>query len=82
MLNRLLTADFKSYSGGAWIDPGAMYNASYSYDPNGNIRTLTRDGSQSNPGPMDNLTYEYTSLRNAGNGTYCFNLGLQFHSPL
>ncbi len=61
MLNRLLTADFKSYSGGAWIDPGAMYNASYSYDPNGNIRTLTRDGSQSNRGPVDNLTYEYES---------------------
>ncbi len=59
VLNRLLQADFKSYSGGAWIDPGAMYNASYSYDPNGNIRTLTRDGSQSNPGPMDNLTYQY-----------------------
>ncbi len=59
VLNRLLQADFKSYSGGAWIDPGAMYNASYSYGPNGNIRTLTRDGSQSNPGPMDNLTYQY-----------------------
>ncbi len=58
-MNRLFQADFKSYSGGSWVDPGAMYNTSYTYDPSGNIRTLTRDGSQSNPGPMDNLTYEY-----------------------
>ncbi len=59
-LNRLLTDVFTIYGGSAWM-PTNDYRSSYTYDPNGNILTLMRNGYGTRPGglAMDNLTYNY-----------------------
>ncbi len=51
-LNRLISSNKVSGKGAA-----DAYATTYSYDANGNIKNLTRNG---NAGAMDNLTYHYT----------------------
>ena len=59
-LNRLLTADFQAYDSAAksWGAPGD-YSESFTYDPNGNIKSAYRTVGGSLPLVMDNLTYHY-----------------------
>lgn len=58
VLNRIRLANFKEFNGTNYVEttPAGKYDVSYTYDPNGNITTLTRAGSVGN---MDQLTYEY-----------------------
>ncbi len=59
VLNRLLEANYHTYgSGGTWTGSLSEYTSSYTYDPNGNITTLTRLGDTA-VGAMDQLTYTY-----------------------
>lgn len=55
-LNRIKSATHYTYNSGFVLSPGA-YNSTYSYDPNGNLKSLMRNGSS--PVAMDNLVYNY-----------------------
>lgn len=55
-LNRIKQAAFRYESSGWQTPAGQQYNTGYSYDPNGNIKTLYRYGDN---GLMDQLTYSY-----------------------
>ncbi|MEN8157503.1 MAG: RHS repeat-associated core domain-containing protein [Bacteroidota bacterium] len=57
-INRITAADFKITSGSVWSDPN-NYGTSYSYDLNGNIKTLSRNNGSGTT--IDNLTYEHYS---------------------
>lgn len=59
-MNRIASASFKSKSGATWSLPAnnAFSENGYSYDLNGNIKTLTRNGQN---GVIDNLQYDYGS---------------------
>lgn len=55
-LNRIKTGAFR-YESSGWQTPGGQqYNTGYSYDPNGNIKTLYR---YADNGLMDQFTYSY-----------------------
>lgn len=57
-LNRITSASFAKKNE-LWSNPSNAYNESnYTYDLNGNIRSLTRNGEAAN---MDVLTYDYGS---------------------
>ncbi|MEJ0031609.1 MAG: DUF6443 domain-containing protein [Bacteroidota bacterium] len=60
-MNRLLGADYMQETGGAWAAaPNSGFSESgYSYDLNGNIKTLIRYDVKGSTAPMDNLTYNY-----------------------
>lgn len=56
--NRLTNATFGFYSDGAWDPPQGSYNMpTLSYDNNGNILSLVRNGSGTTA--IDNLSYKY-----------------------
>lgn len=55
-LNRIKLAAFRYESSGWQTPAGQQYNTGYSYDPNGNLKTLYRYG---HTGLMDQLTYVY-----------------------
>jgi RHS repeat-associated protein len=56
-LNRLRTANFQYYNT-SW-NLTTDYNSSYSYDANGNVLSLVRNGYASHNIDMDNLSYHY-----------------------
>jgi RHS repeat-associated protein len=63
-LNRLRNAQaYYSSNGGSWASsPSSNYKESFTYDANGNIKTLQRnDGGGAN---MDNFTYKYATAAN------------------
>jgi RHS repeat-associated protein len=64
-LNRLHKSRFRDYTSGAFAD-NDDYNETFTYDANGNITHLTRNGYTGTSGPqqMDDLSYTYTSLTN------------------
>ncbi|MEZ4927927.1 MAG: DUF6443 domain-containing protein [Saprospiraceae bacterium] len=78
--NRLTTADYRAWSGAAWIDPSKYTENNITYDLNGNLKTYFRRGST--PGStIDNLTYAYgdtfrpdrlTNMLDAGDATKGF----------
>lgn len=56
--NRLTAADYRAWSGAAWIDPSKYTENNITYDLNGNLKTYFRRGAI--PGStIDNLTYAY-----------------------
>lgn len=57
--NRITTANYKNYNGSTWSSNA--FNATYSYDLNGNLSTLTRKSSGTT---IDNLIYYYKSSGN------------------
>jgi RHS repeat-associated protein len=57
-MGRISSANFKTY-GTIWQDNTQFDESGYSYDRNGNITRLKRNGS--NGLPMDNLAYDYGS---------------------
>ncbi len=67
VLNRLREANWRRYENGAWqANTNGTYNESFTYDGNGNILTLMRNGYD---GPnatvaMDDLTYRYNNGNN------------------
>ncbi|MEL7006391.1 MAG: hypothetical protein AAFN93_27235, partial [Bacteroidota bacterium] len=73
-LNRLTQATYgeKATTQSNWSQHAGRYNASYTYDLNGNILSLSREGKITNGyGSMDVLTYTYsgnqlTSVSDAG----------------
>jgi RHS repeat-associated protein len=64
-IREMMPHDISSLSGNTWSNanfvPGAQHKESYTYDPNGNIRTLLRNGSTAGGRSpvMDNLSYTY-----------------------
>jgi RHS repeat-associated protein len=66
-VNRLTVADFTQYTGGAF-NKNANIDFSekdISYDANGNIKTLSRNGLKLNSSPIiDNLVYTYKNTNN------------------
>nr|WP_320022268.1 RHS repeat-associated core domain-containing protein [uncultured Draconibacterium sp.] len=61
-LNRLKLADYGSLSGSTITDQASLYNVTnITYDKNGNIRTLNRDGFSAG---IDKLTYGYNTSSN------------------
>jgi len=59
ILNRITLSTFEQYTG-IWMPlPTNDYSTAYSYDPNGNIMTLMRNGNATVGTAMDNLTYHY-----------------------
>lgn len=67
VLNRLLSASFMFRSGAGTLQsptPPNLYKETFAYDPNGNIKTLFRGGSQAANPIMDNLQYTYDTDRN------------------
>ena len=69
-LNRLRTSTFQVYNGSSYsVTANNEYNETFTYDANGNIKTLLRnsffDASLSVPScAMDNLSYRYTAGTN------------------
>ena len=61
--NRLTNANFYKYSGSAFAS-NTDYKMAISYDDNGNIKTLLRNGYSASKTDMDNLTYNYKSWSN------------------
>lgn len=59
-LNRLLQSLYKENTNNTWVDANS-YNNSYTYDPNGNILTLKREGPTAT---MDDLAYWYDASTN------------------
>ncbi|MEM7368744.1 MAG: DUF6443 domain-containing protein [Bacteroidota bacterium] len=61
---RLLTADYqvKTPASGGWTDPASDFNSSYSYDLNGNLMSLTRQGPNAQ-NLIDDLTYNYGTIK-------------------
>ena len=61
-LNRMKLADYGSLSGSTITDQASLYNVTnITYDKNGNIRTLNRDGSSAG---IDKLVYGYNTSSN------------------
>lgn len=58
-LGQLKAGSFYSHNAGTW-SPTEDYRTRYTYDPNGNILTLLRNGYAARHLPMDDLTYHYT----------------------
>ena len=59
-LNRLTEAQYAVKSGGLWVkDKGANSVHGISYDLNGNIKTLNRQGQIPHTATIDALTYQY-----------------------
>jgi RHS repeat-associated protein len=65
-LNRIRSSNFNIFTGMSWpATPTGDYNTSYTYDADGNIKTLLRNGFTSTGGggpadnKMDNLSYTY-----------------------
>ncbi|MEL6627122.1 MAG: N-acetylmuramoyl-L-alanine amidase, partial [Bacteroidota bacterium] len=77
-LNRLTQATYgeKATTQSNWSQHAGRYNASYTYDLNGNILSLSREGKITNGyGSMDVLTYTYsgnqlTSVSDAGDNSF------------
>ncbi|MEO1417827.1 MAG: DUF6443 domain-containing protein, partial [Bacteroidota bacterium] len=77
-LNRLTQATYgeKATTQSNWSQHAGRYNASYTYDLNGNILSLTRQGKIANGyGSMDVLTYTYagnqlTRVSDAGDNSF------------
>ncbi len=65
-LNRLVKSEQRAPSGGSWQNTD-QYGTTYSYDPNGNLTSLTRQQGQAGQ-YMDQLSYSYL-LDNQGNPT-------------
>lgn len=61
-LNRITQANFQYFASG-WNNTDD-YNTSYTYDANGNILSLNRNGYATNQLGMDSLSYTYTPLTN------------------
>lgn len=62
-MNRILSADYKTKPFGNlfWSDPASDRNTAYSYDLNGNIESLIRQGPANGQSLLDDLTYQYAS---------------------
>jgi RHS repeat-associated protein len=59
-LNRLRTSRYQTYSSGWANNINGDYNTDYTYDPNGNIITLKRNGfTGATNNSMDDMLYEY-----------------------
>jgi RHS repeat-associated protein len=60
-LNRLINANFIVCQADQWIPDDSYTESQYSYDKNGNIKTLRRNGLKADEtyGLIDNLTYIY-----------------------
>jgi len=64
-LNRIISSDFYSYKNTQGfvaespVDVANAYNTRYTYDGNGNIKTLVRNGNKAASLLMDSLTYHY-----------------------
>jgi len=59
-LNRILNSDFKWWDGAKYKDSDMRYNESFTYDANGNIKTVDRYGTSSQ-GKVDDMDYQYVS---------------------
>ncbi|UTW67900.1 hypothetical protein KFE94_07240 [bacterium SCSIO 12643] len=59
-LNRILNSDFKWWDGAKYLDDGKRYDESFTYDANGNIKTVDRYGTSSQ-GKVDDMDYQYVS---------------------
>jgi photosystem II stability/assembly factor-like uncharacterized protein len=62
-LNRIKSANAFSWESNAWSAIDA-FNEEYSYDANGNILSLSRDGGTAQLAEMDNFTYIYENESN------------------
>jgi RHS repeat-associated protein len=62
-LNRIKSSSFMVHSNGSW-SPTDEYGTSYSYDGNGNLKTLNRNGTTEAGLAMDALEYEYYPATN------------------
>lgn len=61
--DRLLAAKFATLNGSTWNGNANMFNEAMTYDINGNIKTLNRNGSVAGAvKEIDNLLYHYSSL--------------------
>lgn len=62
VLNRIRTDSMRTRGVSAWDAVGGKWHSAYTYDGNGNIKSLYRkdDGA----GAIDDLTYDYTSNTN------------------
>ena len=60
-LNRIKTEDYSEWGGSSWSNPNS-YDNNFTYDANGNILSLYRNGAGANQ--MDNLSYTYISNTN------------------
>ncbi len=60
-LNRLRFANWRKYENGTWQVGDGTYNEAFTYDGNGNIKTLLRNGfvGTGSTLDMDQLTYHY-----------------------
>lgn len=60
-LNRLLQADYAAFGSNSWNKNTGRYNTAYTYDKNGNIKGLIRNGKTgtNSYGLLDELVYSY-----------------------
>ncbi|PWL30064.1 DUF6443 domain-containing protein [uncultured Roseivirga sp.] len=83
--NRLLAADYTQY-GTSWNNTAADFSTDYTYDANGNIKTLQRKGMVlGNVMTIDNLQYDYgegfgvngrsNTLKRVRDNSAAFNIG-------
>ena len=65
-INRIVTSNFDYYSTGWSNNTNNEYNSAYTYDGNGNITALSRNGQGVSPAEvlMDNMAYNYISETN------------------
>jgi len=61
VLNRIRTDSTQIRYGGAWSTPSMLFGSTYTYDGNGNIKTLSRNEAS---GGFDNLEYYYITGTN------------------
>jgi RHS repeat-associated protein len=59
-LNRLMRAQYAELAGDGTLTPTNRYKNSYSYDADGNLQQLTRNGNNNSLLQMDSLIYRYT----------------------
>ncbi|SNT14262.1 RHS repeat-associated core domain-containing protein [Ekhidna lutea] len=64
-LNRIKTSELLPFTGSAWSST-EDYSSAYTYDPNGNLMSLTRQAYGDTPAEraMDELTYNYDPANN------------------